>query len=277
MPRNPAHQQPVVRRLRMPHGRPHRHGHRFLRHRPPRRTPPDPPAPTHRRVCGYRPRPLGRTAGKQPPDLPRERVREPHVLLRPAPRVPQPAPPSGLRVRQAPLLGQREGRLLDKNPLSLVPTPPPVEPHHHRRQRTRLPRPPRQRRVTPRQKHQMPEIHTVQTARRPLLHHQQRKRTTPALGAVPPLQRLNDDKPGTGRGSCDRGHNHFIPQRPRNRSTLLPAICHLPSAICHLPPAAYDPCLPLAASTLNTDTRARCRVGRSISSTAATARSAYDR
>lgn len=79
-------------------------------------------------------------------------------------RVPCPAPPSRLRVRQAPLLGPGERRLLDEDALPLVPAPPPVEAHHHRRQRAALPRPARQRGVAPRQEHQVSQVRAVQTA-----------------------------------------------------------------------------------------------------------------
>ena len=64
-----------------------------------------PSAAPHRGVPGDRVRPIVRTPGKQPPDLLRERVREPQILRGPPPRVPGPAPPPRLRVRQAPLLG----------------------------------------------------------------------------------------------------------------------------------------------------------------------------
>ena len=50
------------------------------------------PLPRTEACAGDRLRPVGRTTGKQPPDLPRERVREPQILRRPPPRVPRPAP-----------------------------------------------------------------------------------------------------------------------------------------------------------------------------------------
>lgn len=74
-----------------------------------------------------------------------------------------------------------------------------------------LPRPPRQHGVAPRQEHQMPEIRAVQAPRRPFLQHQQRERPGPALGTLPLLERLDHEKSGAVRGSCDRCHTRFLP------------------------------------------------------------------
>ena len=52
-------------------------------------------------------------------------------------------------------------------------------------------------------------------ALRPLLQQPQGQGPAPALGAVPPLERLDHDKPATWRGTCGRRHNRFIPARPR--------------------------------------------------------------
>ncbi|GAA3306658.1 hypothetical protein GCM10020295_63470 [Streptomyces cinereospinus] len=121
---------------------------------------------------------------EQPQDLRREGLREAGVLRRPAPRVPGPAAPPGLRVRQAPLLGPREPRLLDEDALPLITAPAPVEPHDDRRQPALLARPARQRGVAPRQEDQVPQVGTVEAPRRPLHHDEQRQRPAPAPGAA---------------------------------------------------------------------------------------------
>ncbi len=180
---------------------------------------PHPPASAHRRMRRDRLGPIGRAPGKQPPDLLGERLREPLVLRGPPPGVPHPASAPGLRVRQTPLLGPCECLLLDEQPLPLVAAVAPVEAHHHRRERARLPGPPRQRGVAPRQEHQMPEVRTVQAAWRALLQHQQGQRPSPAPGAVPSFERLDHEKSCPGRRSWGRPHIRFIPHpsatRPR--------------------------------------------------------------
>ncbi len=57
----------------------------------------------------------------------------------------------------------------------------------------------------------MPEVGTVQTPRRTLLQHQQPQRPRMTLRTVPPLERLDDDKAGLGRGSCEARHMTFFP------------------------------------------------------------------
>ncbi len=144
--------------------------------------------------------------GKRPAYLPCERLREAQVLRLPPPRVPRPPPPSRLRVRQAPLLGPGERHLLDEDALPLVPAPPPVEAHHHRRQRAVLPRPARQRGVAPRQEHEVSQVRAVRTAWFPLLQHQQRQRSLACSTQRRCFSGWMTRSPPRGRGSCDRCH-----------------------------------------------------------------------
>ncbi|AEY88712.1 hypothetical protein SHJG_3438 [Streptomyces hygroscopicus subsp. jinggangensis 5008] len=135
----------------------------------------------------------------------------------------------------------------------------------------------------------MAEVGAVQAARRPVLQHQQRQRTAPATGTPLALQRLDDDKPTGGVGSRGKRHTRYFP-RPRPRLPRPPTpfpVRQFPAPsllLCH---RLYFPARsPLSSSLrpnypswerkLNTDTRLRRRTGRSISSTTATARSAYD-
>lgn len=219
MPRHPAHQQRVVRRVHMPHGRHHRRHHRPLRQRPPRRTPPHPPAAPQGRMRGDDSGAVTRAPGKPPPYLRRERLREPHVRHRPPPSVPRPTPSPCLRVREAPLLGPHQPGLLDEDALPLVTPLAPVETHDDRRQRTLLPRPTRERRVAARKEHQMPEVGTVETPRRPALDDEQRQRPAPALRTVPSPQRLDNEGSATRRGSHKTCHEGFIPQAPLTTDT----------------------------------------------------------
>ncbi|GGR51060.1 hypothetical protein GCM10010251_80140 [Streptomyces aurantiogriseus] len=57
----------------------------------------------------------------------------------------------------------------------------------------------------------MAQVGTVEAAWRAVLQDHHRLRSTPALGAVAPPQRLDDDKPGRGRGSCEGRHTGVIP------------------------------------------------------------------
>lgn len=136
---------------------------------------------------GNRPGPFLRTSREEPNDLMAERILEGLFLNRSVFCLTQAAPLSCPLVGQAGNLGLGERFLFDEDPLALVATPRPAEPHHDRGKSARPFGSPGECGVTGRQEDQVVEVRSFEAERSVSLHEQEIPGAA-AFGAVPLLE-----------------------------------------------------------------------------------------